>query len=791
MDTRRQEVIDYVVHKYGADKVAQIMTFGTLGARVSIRDTGAVLEIDPKLVDKVAKLIPQEVGMNIEKAFTSSPEFAELYKNDSQVKKLVDHAKMIEGLIRQTGVHAAGILISDKPLVEFGALMEQEDSDIPVFMGDMKAVDFFKLIKFDFLGLRTLTVIDDAVKLIKNQLDVDIDIDNVDIDDRKVFELISTGNTHGVFQLEQGGMQKFMQELQPQSIEDIILGISMYRPGPMDKIPQLIENKKNPTSIYYQEDAKELLKPILSVTYGIICYQEQCMEIVKSLAGYDFGRADNIRRAMSKKQDSVMAYEREIFIYGAATCEKCNGKGKDETGEKCTHCNGTGEVVANEIEENLIIKGCIRNGISYETANSIYADMVDFARYAFNKSHATCYGIIGYQTAYLLKYYPVQYMTAYLNSIILNADKVRKYIGVCKKMGITINRPDINKCESLFTCDINSIYMGLTSLKYVGTGIQNAIEERKQYGEYKDLQDLLTRNSLSKREIESLIKSGALDSFGHKRSQMLERIEDFVNATKMDRQKKESGQFSLFDLTDDEEILSFNKIELPNIEEYSEMTKFKMEKEVSGFYLSGHPLNLPEYVELTKESNITTIDEFTEDDNRKKINLIGIVNIDEKDKEGFKYSPKTGNEYCIFSIEDKYSTIKILAFKDVVQKCKSIVFNGNIVNIKGTLSVSIETFVNEEGELIENKDVKIFLEDIFKVSDLKERKKVYIKITSDTQHKINQINSIINKNPGYDIIRFYNSETKKTMEHKKCVGCTPSFVDTLSRIVGDGNVVVK
>lgn len=394
-DERRQEVIDYTVHKYGADKVAQILTFGKIGARLAIRDTGAVLEINSRLVDKVAKLIPNAPKVTIDKALTPqndlfSPELYDLYTNDEEVKNLVDTAKTIEGVIRQTGMHAAGVLISDVPLVELGALMEQEGSEVPIFMGDMVAVDYLKLIKFDFLGLKTLTVESNAIELIKQNRGIDLTkfIESKEVlNDKKTYDLISSGKTTGVFQLESTGMQSFMRELQPKSIEDIIIGIAMYRPGPIDKIPMLIANKKDKKNIKYPKDAEKFLKPILDTTYGIIVYQEQCMAIVRELAGYTFGRSDNLRRAMSKKKDKVMDYEREIFIYGAAKCPHCNGTGKQENGDQCPHCNGKGELVAKDIEENITIKGCIRNGISVETANKIYDDMAEFARYAFNKSH--------------------------------------------------------------------------------------------------------------------------------------------------------------------------------------------------------------------------------------------------------------------------------------------------------------------------------------------------------------------------------------------------------------------
>lgn len=397
-DNLRHLIIDYVVNKYGSDKVAQIMTFGTIGARLAIRDCGAVLEMDDKLVDKVAKLIPQMPKVTIDKAMSEyvtnkngnkeynemySLELYSLYNSDKEVKKLIDTAKTIEGVIRQTGTHAAGVLISDVPLVEIGALMEQENSTIPVFMFNMAAVEYTKLIKFDFLGLKTLTVMQDTLDLIKANKATIVNIDDPKIlEDPEVYKLIASGKTHGVFQLESPGMQSFMQDLNPQNIEDIIIGISMYRPGPIDKIPILVANKKNRENIEYPLTAESILKPILDITYGTLVYQEQCMQIVRSMAGYDFGRSDNLRRAMSKKKSYIMDYEREVFIYGAATCPHCNGKGKEENGDECSTCNGHGEIIAKNTEENIIIKGCIRNGVSIEDATKVYADMAEFAKYA-------------------------------------------------------------------------------------------------------------------------------------------------------------------------------------------------------------------------------------------------------------------------------------------------------------------------------------------------------------------------------------------------------------------------
>lgn len=807
-DDRRVEVIDYTVKTHGADKVAQILTFGKIGARMAIRDTGAVLEIDTQLIDKVAKLIPQVPNMTIRLALSEqiknkegevlknpsySPELFELYNSDSECKRLVDTAETIEGLIRQIGTHAAGVLISDIPLEELGALIEVEGSNIPVFMGDMIAVDYLKLIKFDFLGLKTLTVIANTLRLIKQNHGIDLDIDaNEILEDKHVYELISSGLTYGVFQLEGQGMQSFMRELQPKNIEDIIIGISMYRPGPMDSIPELIQNKKDSENIAYPKDAERLLKPLLDKTYGKIVYQEQCMAIVRDLAGYSFGRSDNLRRAMSKKKQKVMDYERDIFIYGAIKCPHCHN-GKLENGDQCPECHGYGELVAKYSDEGLFIKGCIRNGISVETANKIYDDMAEFAKYAFNKSHATAYGELTVQTAYLLKYYPKEYYTAYLNSIITNQDKVRYYMAVVKKQGFEISRPNINTCKSMFACDNEKIYMGLSSLKFVGdNGVSAAIAEREKNGEFKDLQDLLTRVPLNKREVEALIKSGAFDDFKvARRSQMLAKVDDILELTKKDRKNRELGQFSLFDVCEDESLNEISKIKFPEIKEFNEMRIFAMEKEVSGFYLSGHPLDLPEYVKYTKCANIKTIDEFTNFDNKKKVRMTGIVSINEDQREGIKVS-KAGNVFANFTLEDRYGTIKVLGFKDAVEQCKQCMFNDAIVEITGNLSVNIEQYVDENDEVKESRDIKIFLNSMKKIV-AKEQKKVFLQFNTNDPVKKKFVKDVIAKYPGIDIVRFYNPILKQSYDYSETVDYCDELLDELlnSNWITQKDVVAK
>lgn len=788
----RQKAIDYVVKKYGKDKVAQILTVGTIGARMAIRDVGAVLEIEPTLVDKVAKLIPMAPKVTIDLALSKtkinkegkeeqnslySPELFEMYNSNSECKKLIDNAKLIEGLVRQTGTHAAGVIISDVPLEEMGALKEQEGSEISVFTFNMANVEYLKLIKFDFLGLRTLTVEEDAIQMIKKNKGIDVDIDSEDIiEDKEIYKFISSGKTDGVFQLESAGMQSFMRELSPKNIEDIIIGIAMYRPGPLDKIPTLIKNKMDISNIEYPPTASKFLKPILDVTYGITVYQEEAMQIVRDLAGYDFGRSDILRRAMSKKKHEVMAYERNIFIYGAAVCPHCNGTGREENGDECSVCKGHSEIVAKDTEERIIIPGCIRNGISIEDANTIFDDLIEFANYAFNKSHAAAYAIIGIQTAYLARYYPIEYWTAYLNSFLKDSPKIKKYMAVIKKQGIEIHRPDINICSAKFTCDNDKIYMGLTAIENVGQGVVAAIEERERNGKFKNLQDLLSRVSLNRSEVESLIQTGAFDCFEDaNRAQMLSQMDKVMELSKKERNKKENGQFSLFDVCSGMEQIKQYKY--PEMTEYPKMRLYLMEKEKSGFFLSGHPLDLPEYSEVAKKSNISTSDTFSIHDNKRDIIMVGVVNIDEK-TEGIRYS-KTGKRFASFRLEDKYGEIRVLAFKEVVDECKTTLFNNAIVEIRGKLSVDIEMYEDENGEVKEKRDIKIFLSSISTVSALNERKKVFIKIDTKNKKKMGVLKRIYERYPGYDTLICYNSIEKKQYKINSLINCNQKFISDL------------
>jgi DNA polymerase-3 subunit alpha len=553
---RRQEVIDYVTRKYGKDCVAQIVTFGTLAARGVIRDVGRVMDLPYAYVDSISKMIPQELGITIDKALKMNPDLKKLYDTDETVTNLIDMAKRLEGLPRHCSMHAAGVVICQKPVDEYVPLSRAADGTITTqFI--MTTLEELGLLKMDFLGLRTLTVIQNAVLLARRK-QPELNINQIDYNDQKVLDYIGTGKTDGVFQLESAGMKGFMKELKPHNLEDVIAGISLYRPGPMDFIPQYIRGKNDSSSITY--DCPQL-EPILAPTYGCIVYQEQVMQIVRDLAGYSLGRSDLLRRAMSKKKAAVMEKERKIFIYG-----------DEETG----------------------VPGCIKNGIDEQTANKIYDEMIDFAKYAFNKSHAAAYAVVSYQTAWLKYYFPVEYMAALMTSVIDNPSKVSEYIYACRQMNIKILPPDINKGEANFSVDGGDIRYGLAAIKSIGRPVIKAIvEDREELGLFQNLEDFITRlsakNILNKRTIENLIKAGALDTLGGTRKQFMSIYVQIVDHVTQEKKNSMVGQMTLFDLVSEDQKEEF-QIRMPDVGEYSKETLLAFEKEVLGVYLSGHPL---------------------------------------------------------------------------------------------------------------------------------------------------------------------------------------------------------
>ena len=649
---RRQEVIDYVVRKYGTDRVVQIVTFGTMAARGVIRDVGRVMDLPYAFVDGIAKMIPKELNITLGKALQSSPDFKKAYDNDPQVKELIDMSMRLEGLPRHTSMHAAGVVISQKAVEEYVPLSVGSDGSV-VTQFTMTTLEELGLLKMDFLGLRTLTVIQDAVRLAEKSSGKEIDINAIDYNDKKVLDYIGSGETDGIFQLESGGMKGFMKELKPQNLEDIIAGISLYRPGPMDFIPQYIKGKNHPEAITY--DCPQL-EPILAPTYGCIVYQEQVMQIVRDLAGFTLGRSDLLRRAMSKKKGDVMQKERQAFVYG------------DEEGG---------------------VPGCIANGIDEKTANKIYDEMIDFAKYAFNKSHAAAYAVVSYQTAWLKYYYPVEFMAALMTSMIDNPPKVAEYIYSCRQMGIEILPPDINEGVGNFSVQDGKIRYGLAAIKSIGRPvIESIVRERNERGKFKTLKDFIERLSgkeVNKRTIESFIKSGAFDGLGGTRKQFMIIYVQIVDQVNQERKYSMTGQLSLFDMVDDDQEAEFD-IPLPKVGEYEKETRLAFEKEVLGVYLTGHPME--EYEEKWRKSISKTTLDFQLDKET------GAAKVHDGAKEiiggiiatlAIKYT-KTNKTMAILTLEDLLGTVEVVVFPRDYEKYKEYLQEENKVFIRGRVS---------------------------------------------------------------------------------------------------------
>ena len=666
---RRQEVIDYVVKKYGKDCVSQIITFGTMAARLCIRDVGRAMNYSYSEVDKIAKMIPTMLGITIEKALDLNPELKIAYDSDERVRNLIDVSMDLEGLPRHSSTHAAGVVISSRPLVEYVPLQKNDESIVTQF--GMNTLEELGLLKMDFLGLRTLTVMSDAIKMIKENRGIDIDLDKINFDDKEVYKMIGEGRTAGVFQLESPGMTSFMKELKPDNLEDIIAGISLYRPGPMAEIPRYIECKKNPDKVKYETPE---LESILNVTYGVMVYQEQVMEIVRKLAGYSMGRSDMVRRAMSKKKHKVMEEERKNFIHGIVE----NGK--------------------------VVVPGCIRNGISENVANKIFDNMIDFASYAFNKSHAAAYAVVGYQTAYLMKYYPVEMIAAMLNSIMSTSEKVAHYINFAESLGIQVLQPDINESYSRFTVKGNTIRFGMAAIKNVGSNVVDSIVNlRNSKGKFESLVDFINKmdsSIINKRAVESLIKAGALDNFNVYRSKMLAVHEKLIDSISSDRKRNIDGQISLFGATDD---LKNPEISYPNIKEFDKRSILAMEKEMTGLYISGHPLDdyarsleIQTSIEIAKIFSINeTLDEILEKD-ISDVNILGEKNI-LKDNDrvvlgGILSSvnqkvTRNNTIMAFLTLEDLTGSIEIIVFPKILDKFKGLCFTDSLVIVKGRISI--------------------------------------------------------------------------------------------------------
>jgi len=691
-DERRQEVIDYVSEKYGHDHVSQIITFGTMAAKMVIRDVSRVLDYPYAEADSLAKMIPNEIHITIKKALEQNRELKERYDNDEQVRKILDIAMALEGMPRQASTHACGVVITKDPV----------DTYVPLYVRDgqintqyiMTTLEELGLLKMDFLGLRNLTVIQNTIEMVKKNYGIDVEFDK-DMSDPKVYKLWQDGNTLGIFQFESQGITNFMKELKPDCLEDLIAGVSLYRPGPMDQIPRYIRGKQNPGHNEYTHPS---LEPILNVTYGCMVYQEQVMQIVRDLAGYSLGRADLVRRAMGKKKLDVMAKEREVFIHGQV----------DENG-------------------NIEVPGCVRNGIDEVSANKIFDEMAEFAKYAFNKSHAACYAVVSYRTAYLKAYYPAELMAATLNSYLGNLDKVPQYIDECKRLGIEILRPEINKSEEKFTVEIDNaenyiddnskttatrhgkIRFGLGSIKNVGTvPVENIVKERKENGPYKSFTDFCERiadEQVNKKCIESLIKAGVFEEFEQTRSTLLASFENIVDTIQNNNKKGWDGQVTMFDIgtEKEKEELEKNKYQFEEHGEFQERDLLSMEKEMLGIYISGHPLEkLRE--QIIHQTNINTLDlaeineqnssSQTEDGSQEqkvrtkakfvdgqKVTYAGIITSIKK-----KYT-KNNKIMAFITIEDLYGTAEIIAFENTVINSSKSLIEENIVTVTGRLSI--------------------------------------------------------------------------------------------------------
>ncbi|MBU5459293.1 DNA polymerase III subunit alpha [Anaerostipes sp. MSJ-23] len=659
---RRQEVIDYVVRKYGKEQVVQIITFGTMAARAVIRDVGRVLDIPYAKVDSISKMVPNELNITIDKALKMSPDLKKIYTQDRETQYLIDMSKRLEGLPRHASMHAAGVVIGKTAIDEYVPLATGADNAV-VTQFTMTTIEELGLLKMDFLGLRTLTVIQDAEKMVQKRVP-DFDITKINPDDPTVYEMIGNGHTEGVFQLESSGMKSFMKELKPENMEDIIAGISLYRPGPMDFIPRYVEGKNHRESIHYEcQQMEEILEP----TYGCIVYQEQVMQIVMKLAGYTLGRSDLVRRAMSKKKGDVMARERQNFVYGNA----------DEK-----------------------IPGCINNGIDEKTANQIWDEMLDFAKYAFNKSHAAAYAVVAYRTAYLRCHYPVEFMAALLTSVLGNTAKIAEYSYACRKLGIEILPPDINYGEGAFSVDHGNIRYGMTAIKSLGKPVIDAIiRERKDNGKYKDFKDLVERLSskeINKRTVENLIKSGALDSFGVTRKQQMLVYAGVIDSIQKERKNEIAGQMSLMDLLGEEEKESF-QISYPDVGEYEKEQLLAMEKEVLGIYVSGHPLD--DDVTLLEQSVTAHTSDFVMDEETGKTKihdqqsciLGGIIS-----ELTVKLTRRNQN-MAFLTLEDLRGTVDVVVFPRQFAAYQSLLKEDAKIFIKGTAQVS-----EEESKLICN-----------------------------------------------------------------------------------------
>lgn len=754
---RRQEVIDYVVKKYGKEKVVQIVTFGTMAAKMCIRDVGRAMDLPYSLCDRVAKAIPNEQGknvpMSIPMAMKHSIELIEMYNENPQIKKLIDMAVKLEGLPRHSSMHAAGVVIGREAIDEYVPLSRGSEDAITT-QYNMTTIEELGLLKMDFLGLRNLTVIQKTLKMIKDNHGIDIDMDNLDMADKAVYDMISAGKTEGVFQLESAGMKNFMKELKPANIEDVIAGISLYRPGPMDFIPLYIKGKENPDEVTYDHPA---LEKILAPTYGCIVYQEQVMQIVMELAGYTLGRSDLVRRAMSKKKADVMEKERKNFVYG------------------------------NEAEG---VEGCIKRGISEDIANKVFDEMTDFAKYAFNKSHAAAYAVVAYQTAYLKYHYPVEYMAALISSVKENSGKVSSYIQTCRTMGIKILPPDINEGEGDFSVSGNSIRYGLSAVKSVGEGVTDVIRQKiVEDGPFKDLEDFIMRLSnkeANKRTIESFICAGAFDSFGYNRKQMMMVYPSLIDHAGQNKKSAITGQMNMLSFLSEEEQDSF-RIKYPQVEEYAKEDLLAKEKEMLGIYVSGHPLD--DYMDIINSQVTAKSTDFLPDEDSGEF----IV----KDKISYTVggmieaitvkTTKQGDNMAFVTLEDLYGTVEIVIFPRDYNRYKHLIVKDNKILIRGNASVT-----EDEGKLL--------LSSMYTFEDIKndldaEKKEVWVCFEDENAYNLNEkdflhlLKEYKGRTPVF--VQLRNSRTFKPMGERYRVLADDLLLENLKSRWGEKNVLIR
>lgn len=737
---RRDEVKDYVSRKYGEDRVSQIITFGTLAARAAVRDVGRVMDIEPYVVDRVAKSVPGMLNIKLKDALEMGGEFRELYNSDSRIRTLVDTAMSLEGFPRNTSTHAAGVVIADAPLIDY----------VPLQMGDtgmltqytMNNLEELGLLKMDFLGLRNLTVIRDTLEMVRTHKNTEIDIKNLDYEDKETFELIASGDTDGVFQLENPGLRAFMQRFRPGCIEDIITTTSIYRPGPMEQIPQFLENVKNPDSIKYMHP---LLEPILKPTYGAIIYQEQVMEIVRSLAGYSLGRADLVRRAMAKKKHSVMEEERRIFVHGLV-----------ENGE-------------------VVIEGAVRRGIDEECANGIFDYLIDFANYAFNKSHAACYATVAYQTAYLKRHYPVEFLVALLMSLMGNSHKTNKYIRSFGKYGIRLLPPDVNMSCAGFSADGNNVRFGLSAIKNVGMQFPRDMEtEREKNGKFTSFSDFIMRMcryDTNKRTIDTLIKCGIFDSLYPNRRALIMSFEKMMDFASHDAIIAGSGQISMFDSGEEKSI---NDSMILEIDDYLLSEKMAFEKEFSGMYLTSHPLDsYPAAVKAFSDTDIFSILENPTTGG--SVRICGAISSVKK------RHTKSGRLIVEMSFGDYDSEIELVAFENTYSVYSQFIIEGMVA--------LVDANVNEHGE----NSISLVLSKLIPLSSLSipASKKLYVRISNSAM--MSDVTDITKKYPGESEMYIYSEDAKTVFKGdvSKNVRLCNELITELTDKFGDANIKLK